>query len=164
MTRYVDLYGEWHERPEGTPAEWRIGGYGLIERDGHLLMVEPVFTTGWTWDLPGGGIRLVPEETILEGIAREVYEETGYPFSPDPATLTHTGDVFFRTLRGRYLRHITFVARGAIPDGPDPEWVSPEDEIVRVAWVDPSRLRRGEVHWHHWEILARLGLVVEDGR
>lgn len=101
----------------------------------------------------------MPEETILEGIARKVYEETEYQFAPDPATLTHTGDVFFRTRRGRYLRHITFIARGELPDDPDPAWSRPEDEIVRVAWVDPASLRQGDVHWHHWEILTRLGTV-----
>lgn len=53
MTCYIDLHGEWHERPADTPAKWRLGGYGLIEREGRLLMVQPVYTTGWTWDLPG---------------------------------------------------------------------------------------------------------------
>ena len=162
MTRYVDLHGAWHERPADADAEWRLGGYGLIERAGRLLMVQPVYTTGWTWDLPGGGIRLMPEETILEGIAREVYEETGYRFRPNPATLQHTGDLYFRTRRGRYLRHITFIARGELPDAPDPAWERPDDEIVQVAWVDPSTLRKGDVHWHHWKILARLGLIAEE--
>ncbi|HYH12617.1 MAG TPA: NUDIX hydrolase [Thermomicrobiales bacterium] len=163
MKLYIDLYGEEHERPAETPVQWRIGGYGVVEREGRLLMVEPVWTTGWTWDLPGGGVRLMPEETILEGIIREVHEETGYRFAPDPATLPHHGDVFFRTLTGRYLRSITFTVRGEVGDEPDPAWRRPEDEIARVGWVDPRTLRREAVHWHHWDALVKLGYVKDDG-
>lgn len=159
MTRYVDLRGESHERPEGTPARWRVGGYGVAVRDGRLLLVEPVWTQGWTWDLPGGGIRLMPDETILEGITREVYEETGYRFTPDPATLTHHGDLFFRTLKGRYLRSLTFTARGEVAPEPDPAWRRPTREIRQVAWVPIATLRPDDVHRHHCEMLVRLGLV-----
>jgi 8-oxo-dGTP pyrophosphatase MutT (NUDIX family) len=162
MKRYIDLYGKEHERPAETPVQWRIGGYGVVEREGRLLMVEPVWTTGWTWDLPGGGVRLMPEETILEGIVREVYEETGHRFTPDAATLTHHGDIFFRTLEGRFLRSITFTVHGVVEAEPDPAWTRPEDEIARVAWVDPSTLRREEVHFHHWDVLVKLGYVSEE--
>jgi 8-oxo-dGTP pyrophosphatase MutT (NUDIX family) len=162
MKRYIDLYGDEHERPADTPAQWRIGGYGVVEREGRLLMVEPVWTTGWTWDLPGGGVHLMPEESILEGIVREVYEETGYRFTPDPATLTHLGDMFFRTLKGRYLRSITFTVRGDVGPESDPAWVRPEDEIERVEWVDPTTLRREDVHFHHWDALTKLGYVEQE--
>jgi len=162
MKRYIDLHGEEHVRPTGTPARWRIGGYGVILRDGCLLMVEPVWTTGWTWALPGGGVRLMPEETILEGIVREVHEETGYHFTPDPATLAHHGDVFFRTPKGRYLRSITFTVRGEVGSEPDPAWRRPENEIARVAWVDPAVLRRNDVHWHHWDALVKMGYVKDE--
>ncbi|HEV2127430.1 MAG TPA: hypothetical protein VGR22_02295, partial [Thermomicrobiales bacterium] len=67
MICYRDVHGELHERPPDASVEWRVSGYGIIERDGRLLMVEPVMAAGWTWGLPGGGVRLEPEETIIAG-------------------------------------------------------------------------------------------------
>lgn len=162
MTRYTDIYGEEHERPADTAPIWRLGGYGVVERDGKLLMVQPAWSTGWTWDLPGGGIHLDPEESILDGIVREVYEETGYRLTPDPTTLAFLSDRYFKTLHGRYLRSVTFTVRGEVGAEPDPAWSRPEDEIVQVAWVDPATLRPEDVHFNHWEPLVRMGLV--EGR
>lgn len=159
MTRYTDIFGDEHERPADIAPTWRIAGYGVIERDGCLLMVQPAWTAGWTWDLPGGGITLVPEETILDGIVREVHEETGYRLAPDPAALTHIGDIFHWSRVEGYLRIVTFVVRGAVGERPDPGWTRPEGEIARVAWVDPATLRREDVHRFHWDALVRMGLV-----
>ncbi len=158
MVHYRDVHGKPHERPADAPVEWRISGYGIVEHDGRLLMVEPVDVRG-IWVLPGGGIQLNPEESVLDGIAREVREETGYHFSPDPTTLAFAGEVFYRTLHGRYLRSLLFVARGELSREPDPTWQPPADEIAQVAWIDIGTLRRVDVQWHHWEALAKLGIV-----
>ncbi len=162
MTRYLDIDGNAHERPDDAPVRWRVGGYGVIERDGHLLLVEPIWATSWIWNLPGGGVHLDPDESIVEGIAREVMEETGYRFEPDPATLAFLGDEFFRAPSGRFMHSVTFTVRGTVADAPDARWALPEDEIVRVAWVDPAMLRREDVQWFHWRALARLGYVTEN--
>ncbi|MDQ3539679.1 MAG: NUDIX domain-containing protein [Chloroflexota bacterium] len=159
MTRYIDINGDLHERPADAPVQWRIGGYGVIERDGQLLMVEPIWASGWSWNLPGGGIELDPEETILDGIVREVFEETGYRFSPDPDTLAPLGDAFFRTPSGNYWRSVTFTVRGNVGDHPAYDWLQPDDEIVRVAWVNPATLRKNDVHWFHWDVLVKLGYI-----
>jgi ADP-ribose pyrophosphatase YjhB (NUDIX family) len=149
VTVYRDIDGNPHERPADAPVRWRIGGYGVIERDGRLLLVQPVWTPGW--NLPGGGVKLDPDETILEGITREVFEETGYRFTPDPATLAFLGDECFRAPSGRFMRSVTFTVRGDAGDAPEPGWVAPDDEIVRVAWVDPATLGPDDVQWFHWE-------------
>lgn len=48
----------------------------LLCRDKVLLMKRvPHISRGGTWDLPGGIIE--PEEKLLEGLQREVYEESG---------------------------------------------------------------------------------------
>lgn len=162
MTRYFDIHGNEHERPGNAPVRWRIGGYGVIERKGHLLLVEPIWASGWTWNLPGGGVHLDPEETVIEGIIREVEEETGYDFTPEPDTLAFLGDAFFRSPSGTFIRSITFTVRGSVGDDPAASWIAPEDEIVRVAWVDPATLRRKDVQWFHWQALAKLGYVISE--
>lgn len=159
MRSYIDIHGNYHERPSGESVRWRIGGYGIIERDGQLLLVEPIWASGWKWNLPGGGVHLDPEESIIEGTVREVFEETGYRFTPEPETLTLLGDAFFRTPKGRYLRSVTFMVRGQVADLPEAGWVRPEDEIVQVAWVDPTTLQREDVQWLHWDAFVKLGYV-----
>lgn len=161
MTRYLDIHGDEHERPASAPVSWRIGGYGIIARSSSLLMVRTVLPSAWTWDLPGGGIRLDPEETIIEGIVREVYEETGYRFEPDADTLSLTDDTFFRPPSGDFWRMLTFTVQGNVEDEPDSQWIPPDDEIAEVAWIDPATLGSGDILLPHWATLARLGYLRE---
>ena len=161
MTVYRDIDGHPHRRPANAPVGWRIGSYAVIEREGRLLLVQPVWTPGWT--LPGGGVRLDVDESILEGITREVSEETGYRFDPQPDTLAFLGDECFRAPSGRFMRSVTFTVRGSVDGEPEAGWFAPEDEIVRIAWVDPATLGPGDVQWFHWRALARLGYVEGAG-
>lgn len=164
MRRYLDIHGDEHERPADAEVRWRIGGYGVIVRDGRLLMVETVLPSRWRWDLPGGGIRLEPEETILEGITREVHEETGYRFRPDASTLVLVDDTCFRPPSGQYWRMLTFAVRGDVDAAPDPHWWQPGEEIARVAWIDPATLRPDDILRAHRRLLGKLGLIERDDR
>lgn len=59
-----------------TLHEWTVAS-ALIERDGHLLLVRNVRHGGrQDWSTPGGVID-ASDASILEGLAREVNEETG---------------------------------------------------------------------------------------
>jgi ADP-ribose pyrophosphatase YjhB (NUDIX family) len=160
---YIDQAYVPHPRPENVPVRWRIGVYALVEREGRILMVDQHVATGPGLTLPGGGVEVEREETILEGSVREVYEETGYRFAPEPASLALIDDHFIRSPSGRYYHALSFVVRGTVGERPDPAWRRDPGEIIAVRWADPADLGPDTVRRLHWDLLARLGLVAERG-
>ncbi len=61
--------------------EWLVGG-AIIENGGELLLVENVRKTGRRdWTPPGGVIETSDGEAVLDGLTREVNEETGLTVS-----------------------------------------------------------------------------------
>lgn len=70
--RIPDLSGSIHEfSPQDV--RFRPGAYGLLVRDGNILLSLSKFSQ--KWDLPGGGIE--PWESLEDGLIREFFEETG---------------------------------------------------------------------------------------
>ena len=161
MKSYIDQALETHKRPPGSPVMWRIGVYALIESDGCVLLVDQIVAAGPGLSLPGGGVELEPEETVLEGSVREVHEETGYHFTPDPNTVAIIGDHFIRSPSGNHYHAISFLVRGTVADRPDPAWRRNNEEIIEARWVDPATLTRTEIRQLHWDTLIDLGYVEE---
>lgn len=157
MRPYLDQGYRPHSRPPDVPVNWRVAVYALIERDGKILMVDQIVAAGPGLTLPGGGVELEREETILEGSIREVYEETGYRFRPDPASLSYIEDFFIRSPSGNYYHAVAFLVRGTVPEAPDPAWRQDHSEIIEVRWVDPVTLTSNDVRRVHWETLVREG-------
>lgn len=119
--------------------EFRVIVSAVIEKDGRVLMGrKPVDMPPYpnTWHIPGGG--LDPNETLEEGLKREVYEETGVeitdlerlPFSEDFTESPH-GDVIHYI----FLVFLTKYKAGeprAASDLSTLEWI-PKEEIPRLA-------------------------------
>jgi 8-oxo-dGTP diphosphatase len=61
--------------PVVTP-HMRVGAYAIIRDSGRVLLAHWNDRGGSGWTLPGGGLEL--GEDPLEGVVREVAEETGY--------------------------------------------------------------------------------------
>ena len=58
--------------------DWVVGGAVLLSDDGDLLLVQNRRRNGATdWTPPGGVIEVHEGESLLDGLGREVEEETG---------------------------------------------------------------------------------------
>ena len=116
----------------------RIGVVALIERDGELLL-ERRADFG-TWGIPGGG--LDEDETVEEGLTREVLEETGLVvvstelvgvFS-DPSRIVEYDD-------GNVYRLLTLAFAVAVAPGTP----RVSDESLELRFVPFSRVRDFEL-------------------
>lgn len=158
MPGYLDVLGNPAKRPEGVPVQWRASCYPIAVREDKVLLVEPAWAQ--RWELPGGGVELEREETLIEAAIRECREETGYLFVPDPASLRFAGEYFFCVpWSGNYYHSLTFMVQGTVEGDQEPGWIADPEEIVDIQWLDPSTLSEERVQSFHWSALRELGLV-----
>ena len=158
MPLYRDVLGNPAMRPEGTAVQWRASCYPVAVREGRILLVEPAWAE--RWELPGGGVELEREETLIEAAVRECREETGYQFVPDPASLAFAGEHFFcEPESGDYYHSLTFVVQGTVAGSQEPGWIADPEEIVDIRWLDPRTLTEARVQPFHWSALQELSLV-----
>jgi 8-oxo-dGTP diphosphatase len=88
------------------------------------------------WSLPGGGIDF--DESVLDGLVREVFEETGYHVEPGPLLAEH-----HFTARGRrfdgWLRSQRFVFEATITGG-ELGTTEVDGSTDRAEWVPLAEL------------------------
>ncbi|GAB3812807.1 hypothetical protein GCM10028820_06490 [Tessaracoccus terricola] len=69
-----------------TEYDTRLAAYALITNDAGEILLSwfngSVSGSEPTWTMPGGGIEF--DETLHDGVVREVYEETGYHVEVGP--------------------------------------------------------------------------------
>ncbi|MFC4554764.1 NUDIX hydrolase [Georgenia faecalis] len=72
-----------------TEYDTRLAAYALLVADGSMLLTW--FNGGPgappCWTLPGGGVEF--DESLEDGVVREVYEETGYVVTAGAILATH---------------------------------------------------------------------------
>ena len=134
--------------PAGETIHWRISACSLVlSEDGKLLVNIPTWDT--LYELPGGGIG--PHETIIEGMIRECYEETGYRIEAiDNAPLYISENNFYHRSTQRFCRALRLFYRAqlissiqdlhAINSSENP------NEISKVEWIRLSDLNEKNCH------------------
>lgn len=158
MRSYTDLSGRIVDGPPSEPVTWRVSCYPIIVRDGSVLLVEPVWAN--RWELPGGGVELEREETLVEAAARECLEESGYRVEIDPARLRFLREDFFSVaVSGAYWHTLLFTVMGTVVADPPAGRAPVAEEIPRVAWVPVDTLTVDQIHAPHWQALVDRALV-----
>ena len=120
------------------PPSRRFAGVALVDRKGALLLQErdehPVLDPG-KWGFPGG--HLEPEESFVDGAARELAEETGVRLDVGDLVLYDEIRVDHRDVHGSHDRMRVFAAATSLADS-DIEC----HEGRRMVFVEPATARR----------------------
>lgn len=141
----------WHDevvRPDGSDGIYgvvhlrtRAVGAVVLDDAGRVLLVGQYrYTLGrYSWEIPEGGSPW--DEDPLDGVKRELAEETGYTASTWRELIRFTLSNSVTDEEG-----VTFVATGLTPGDPEPD---PGEELA-VRWVGfdeaLAMVDRGEIH------------------
>jgi ADP-ribose pyrophosphatase YjhB (NUDIX family) len=106
-----------------NPPRFRIAVCAVIEREGSYLLARRS-DIGW-WNLPGGGLEY--EETVEEGLAREVREEIGAEIE-----IARLVGVYSKPRKREVV--LSFLCHLAT-EGPEPRT---SEEVAEVAWFLPD--------------------------
>lgn len=119
-------------RDSGELRRWRVAA-GLMEQDGHLLLVENLRRNGHTdWSTPGGVVE--HGEDPVDGLTREVVEETGLVVTQWSGP-TYTVETVAPDM-GWHLSVDVFTAvawTGEVTTGEDPDGI-----VVAARFVHPD--------------------------
>jgi len=137
------------------PARPIVGVGGVVFIGGRVLLIKRRFEPlAGRWSLPGGAVEV--GETLAEGLAREMKEETGLEVSVGPVV-----DVFDRITRddqGRVRFHYVLVdylcrARAGAP--------APGSDVAEVVLADPDDLARYDLTPKTMEVISRARALAD---
>ena len=120
------------------PNRWQpnVTVAGLIERDGHFLLVEEDTADGLRLNNPAG--HLDPGESPIQACIREVLEETAHDFTPTAVVGVYLNR-FRRTRTGDDITYLRFAFAGQL--GTHHGWRALDEGIVRTVWMTPEEIR-----------------------
>ncbi len=104
---------------------FRVAARCLLLRDGHILV--QLSKHGDFYRLPGGRVR--PEETVIQGLRRELREELGLEKIGEPELL-YIVESFYRRRSG-IVHEIGFYFLCPPPEGR----IEAKEEHLRIRWV-----------------------------
>ena len=147
----------WHDevsRPDGSPGIYGVVHFGnlaagvvaLDDDDRIMLVGQHRYTLDReSWEIPEGGVP--PTETALEGIQRELREETGLEIEPQ----AFVGVWMEPDYDGRTVLCLTWDAR--VTGGTE----RAADDVSELAWFAPDELPAdGELAFRHFPELLGL--------
>jgi len=133
---------EREQRAADSPR-FRIGVFAIVERDGRYLLAHRR-DIDW-WNLPGGGLEF--DETVEEGVLREVREEVGASVE-----IVRLVGVYSKPRKREVV--LTFLCH-LTSDSPEP---TVSDEVSQIAWLLPTAFPTNLLPKHR----QRLEDVLQD--
>ncbi len=131
---------------------------GLFVDGGEVLLLhQTTLPEPNCWDLPGGGLE--PHEPLLDGLRREVQEETGLTDFQVDGVLTVL-DSFFPEKAGCMVHTINIVYRCSV--SPKPQALTSDDPEVGpngIRWLPICRLTADQCSRRAWRSLQVSGEV-----
>jgi bifunctional NMN adenylyltransferase/nudix hydrolase len=140
---------------------WEVAPYepifvtvdAVVFQSGHILLVERKSSPGkGLLALPGGFIK--PNETLEEGMIRELKEETSLKV-PNPVLLGSVKerkvfDAPDRSLRGRTITHAFYIQ---LPNSNKLPKIKGGDDAKNAFWYPLSELNKYQLFEDHWDII-----------
>ncbi|MBB3196097.1 NUDIX hydrolase [Roseateles terrae] len=108
----------------------------VIEREGRYLLVEELTSEGLLLNNPAG--HLEQGESFVEGVAREVLEETARPFTPT-AWLGVYMSRFLRPSRGQDVTYVRIAFVGEV--GEQIPGQAFDEPVQRTLWMTLDEIR-----------------------
>jgi len=138
--KFKDWNQKEHELPKGRIYTWRPSAYAYVVQNDRTLLIRA--KQHGRWELPGGGINL--NESILTGLEREVFEETGYRIKTRNAEPYYIFDDFFYALDiDKYWHTLCmFFNAKLVSDEQISNNIDFEKEVKDIAWLTNSQIRK----------------------
>jgi bifunctional NMN adenylyltransferase/nudix hydrolase len=125
----------------------------VVMQSGHMLMIKRRAEPGrGLWAFPGGYLNAKTDKSLVDGMLRELREETGLKV-PDAVIRgsiqsVKVFDAVDRSPRGRIITHAFKIV---LPDGPLPK-VKGADDAEKAKFREISSIRSDECFEDHFEI------------
>ena len=103
----------------------------MVERHGALLVVEEAIHGRLVLNQPAG--HWEEGESLIEGVQREVLEETGYAFQPESLV-----GIYRWAVPDREVTYLRFAFAGSV--GPEPVRETLDHNVLRTLWLTPEEL------------------------
>ncbi|OIQ82063.1 phosphatase NudJ [mine drainage metagenome] len=117
----------------------------IIEKDGKFLLVEEETAEGLMFNQPAG--HLENGESLLDGVARETWEETAHRFEP-----TALLGVYHWQHPKKNLTYLRFAFLGKVTGFDAAQKL--DDGIVRAVWMSPEEIRSSRERHRSPQVLA----------
>lgn len=162
---FKDLKKEW-DFVQDYKQSWASAPYAptfvtvdaIVEQSGHVLLVERgSFPGKGLWATPGGFID--PNEKLIDGVVRELREETGLkvPEKVLRGSIVEQGvfDQPDRSTRGRTITH-AFLFK--LDDSADLPRVRGGDDAAKAKWIPLSEFENMQsiMYEDHWHIVKNM--------
>jgi 8-oxo-dGTP diphosphatase len=126
--------------------EWTVAGAVIEGPEGILLVQNRRRNGSLDWTPPGGVIEVHSGETVLDGLAREVEEETGLRVTDWEGPIYEVSALAAGMgWRMRVEVYRALAVEGEVHVGDDPDGI-----VVDAAWVDPSSCEVHLAGGHPW--------------